>query len=61
MSYQLTATNGRSTYDQDEYVVDTMEDLEKIPKHRSMMGSTVFVIEGSRVFMLNSNKEWKEI
>ena len=61
MSYQLTATNGRSTYDQDEYVVDTIEDLAKIPTSRSMMGSTAFVIDGSRVFMLNSEKKWKEI
>ena len=59
--FQLTAQNGKVSYNQDEWVVDTIQDLESIPKERSSMGSTVFVIKTSQVFMLNSKKEWEEI
>ena len=59
---RLTATNGKAQYNQDEYVVDTVEELNEILKTRSSeMGSTAFVIATSQVFMLNGNKEWKEI
>lgn len=59
---QLTATNGKTSYNQDEYVVDAVEDLDEILKHKSAaMGSTAFVIETSQVFMLNGEGEWKEI
>lgn len=61
MSYQLIATGGRGVYNYDEFVVDTEADLKTIPVSQSNVGSTAFVIEGSRVFMLNSRKEWKEI
>lgn len=59
--YKLTATNGKTLYNQDEWVVDKVADLEKIPKERSNMGSTALVIETSQVFMLNGDGEWKEI
>lgn len=61
MGYRLTATNGKSQYNQQEWVVDTVADLQNIPTNRSDMGSTAFVIETSQVFMLNSDGEWKEI
>ena len=45
---RLTATNGRAQYNQDEYVVDTVEELNEILKTRSSeMGSTAFVIATS--------------
>jgi len=47
MGYRLTATNGKSQYNQDEWVVDTVADLQNIPAKRSDMGSTAFVIETS--------------
>lgn len=61
MGYQLIATGGKGVYNYDEFVADTVEDLKAIPVNQSNVGSTVFVIEGSKVFMLNSERQWKEI
>lgn len=43
-----------------ELVADTQDDIEKLPTHYAP-GSTCVVIEGSRVFMLNNEHEWKEL
>ncbi len=61
MGYRLTATNGKAQYNQDEWVCDTVADLQKIPAERSNMGSIALIIETSQVFMLTSKGEWKEI
>lgn len=60
---KLTSTNGKVQYNQDEWVVDTVADLEKIPKDYggSGMGSTAFVIETSQVYMMNGEGKWVEI
>lgn len=42
-----------------EFIADTEEAVNKLPSCE--MGSTVFVIETQRVYMKNSNGEWKEI
>lgn len=57
--YGDESTN-RATY---EYVCDSIEDLEKIPKNKINLGSIVVLVEeaGLRVFMANGNKEWKEV
>ncbi len=45
---KLTATNGKVQYNQDEYVIDTIDELDDILKTRSSeMGSTCFVIATS--------------
>ena len=59
--YKLIVQNGKVQYNQDEWVVDTLQDLETIPKERSNMGNTAFVIATAQVFMLNSEGEWVEL
>ena len=61
MSYKLIESGGRTSYNQDTYVCDSVADITNLPKGRSEMGSFVFVIETSQVFMLDSKGEWKEI
>ena len=52
-----------TTYEVVSLVADTEADIATItaeyPDAKS--GSTCFVIETSSVYMLNNNKEWKEI
>lgn len=59
--YILVAQSGKTQYNQDEWVIDTVADLETIPKERSNMGSTVFCIETSDVYILNSQRKWVKI
>lgn len=46
-----------------EYMCDSIEDLEKIPKDRINLGTSALVItEGElKVFMANGNDEWIEV
>ena len=51
---------------QQEFVCDVREDVDNLPtqfteKDKCPTGSTAFVIEGSSVWMLNSEGKWKEI
>ena len=55
-----TNTSGHTTYNLKEYVVDTIEDIASLSIN-DPMGSTAFVIEGGKVFMMNGKKEWVEI
>ena len=59
MGYNLIAHDGDVTYGIKEYVVDTPEDIPSLPL--SIMGSTVFVISTSEIYMMNSEKEWVKI
>ena len=45
----------------EEFIADTIEDLELLPTDAAYAGSTCLVIEGSKVFILNTEGEWKEI
>lgn len=46
-----------------EYMCDSVEDLEKIPKDRINLGTSALVItEGElKVFMANGKDEWVEV
>lgn len=55
-----TKNNGHIAYGVCEFVVDTVADIDNLPIEVAM-GSTVFVIATSSVYMLNSDGEWKEI
>lgn len=49
-----------------EFVCDTRADIDNLPTQNTKgnkcpTGSTAFVIEGSTVWMLNSEGVWKEI
>lgn len=54
------AQAGRTTYNLQEFIVDLEEEIEFLPKHIPM-GSTAFVIENSKVYILNGKGEWKEV
>ena len=57
MAYSIISQNGQSLYDIKEYVLDTIEDLESLPVSAGM-GSTAFVIEDGRKYVLNSQNQW---
>lgn len=40
-----------------EFICDKDEDIEKLPRD-SQPGSTAFVVDGAKVYMLNNQKEW---
>lgn len=44
-----------------EYVADTIADVTNLPTDKCSPGSVCFVVATSQVYMLNNNKEWKEI
>ena len=53
----LYAQNGDTQYNIREYVIDSAEDIAKLPTDGAM-GSTAIVISTSEAYMLNSKKEW---
>lgn len=61
MGYYLRQQSNRADYNYKEYTVDTEADIQDIAVSSCTPGSICFVIDGSRVFMLNTEKEWKEI
>lgn len=60
MAYKLIATNGQIQYGIDEFIIDSPDDLEKLPK-RSNMGSQALCLEDGSVYVKNSSGEWKEV
>lgn len=58
--FRLLANQNTFVYDYQEFVCDTPDDIEKLPKDCAA-GSHAFVIETSDVYMLNSQKEWKKL
>lgn len=54
MAIKLVATNGNITYEQNDYVVDTVAEISKLPT-RCGMGSTAFVITTNQRYMLNGS------
>ena len=54
--------NGQKTaYGIKHYILDQVGDIADIDKRFVSAGSTAFVIATSQYFMLNGNKQWKEI
>lgn len=60
MSHKMISTNGQVQYNVDEYVVDTPEDLKKLPT-RSAMGSAAVCLSTGDVYIKDGNGEWKVI
>ena len=60
MGFKMISTNGQTQYNVDEYVIDSPDDLEKLPK-RSAMGSAALCLSDGTVYMKNSTGEWKEV
>lgn len=55
-----TSQSGHVAYGLQEFVIDTVNDLNLLPINVPM-GSTAFCIEDSSVYMINSSGEWVEI
>jgi len=51
------AQNGSRTYGVTNYVVDTTDDISKLPTY-CKMGSSARVIATGDLYLLNSEKEW---
>lgn len=61
MSYRISKQSGKTTYNLKEFTVDVESDISKINKSQLAVGSTVFVIDTSTSYMLNSKREWVEV
>lgn len=57
---KITSQSGHTAYGIKEYIVDEESEISELPID-APMGSTAFVIEGAKVFMMNGKKEWVEI
>jgi hypothetical protein len=55
----LIAHDGETSYGIKQYALDTVDELEKLPK--CPMGSTAIVIEGTKVFMMGGDDKWHEL
>ena len=60
MNNGILSQSGHTSYGVKEFVVDTADDIEKLPIDVPM-GSAALVIENGAVWMINSKHEWKEI
>lgn len=56
----LVKQGGKVDYNYKEYYLDNENELSSIPAGACCPGSVAYVIPTQKVFMLNSNKEWKE-
>ena len=56
----IVSNNGTHNYDYKEFIVDTPDDIQYLPKSCAA-GSNAFVVSTSEVYMLNNMKEWKLI
>lgn len=59
MAYSVSAQSGKVAYNVKHYTVDTMDCLKKLPTSAAA-GSTAFVVDSSRSFMLNNKRQWVE-
>ena len=57
--YSISGQGGRISYGVKNFICDVEEDILRLPKDCET-GSTAFVIETSKQYMLNNKKEWKQ-
>ena len=57
----IGANRNRKAYGIKHYNLDTEAELQEINTSREVMGTTAFVIENSKYYMVNGSKQWKEI
>lgn len=58
--YILIENKGEEMYNLKDFVCDTEADIQYLPTD-CLMGSTAFVMETSKGYMLNSTGKWVEI
>lgn len=61
MAFYMYHQSNKKDYQYKEFVVDTASEVANLPTTSVSPGSVCFIVEGSRVFMLNAQFEWKEI
>ena len=57
----IGANGEKIAYGIKHYNIDTKEELAHLDIKYEQMGTTAFVIENSKYYMLNGSKTWKEI
>ena len=60
MAYNILSQNGEVQYGVNEFVIDSPEDLKKLPD-KTAMGSSALCLSNSEVYMKNSSGEWQAI
>jgi len=60
MAYNILSQNGEVQYGVNEFVIDSPEDLKKLPD-KTAMGSSALCLSNNEVYMKNSSGEWKAI
>ena len=60
MAFKLISTNGQVQYNVDEYVIDTPNDLKKLPA-KSAQGSVALCTSTGDLYMKNGSGEWVAI
>ena len=55
----IGANGEKIAYGLKHYNVDTFAELQELT--HELMGTTAFVIENSKYYMVNGSKQWKEI
>ena len=58
---RIGTNRDKITYGIKHYILDTDEDLKSLPSNRESMGTTCFIIENSKYYMVNGKLEWVEI
>jgi hypothetical protein len=57
MAVNMISTNGQVRYHVDEYVIDTPDDIKKLPLNAAT-GSVAICTSNSEVYMKNGAGEW---
>lgn len=57
MAFKLISTNGQVQYNIDEFALDSVDELQKLPK-RSAMGSMALILSTGDVYVKNGKGEW---
>ena len=57
----IAANGNKKAYGIKHYNLDTVEDLKELDPSYLVMGTTAFIINDSKYYMVNGSNEWKEI
>lgn len=60
MAVNMISTNGQVQYHVDEYVIDTPDDIKKLPLNAAP-GSAAICTSNGEVYMKNGSGEWVAI
>ena len=58
---RISANGNKSAYGVKHYILDTLEDLLSLNPSRLEMGTTAFIIDSSKYYMVNGSGVWKQI